>query len=424
MHDIPARPPRDQRLDIVRGWLQLSIFATHAGGTFIGGWCIHAAWGFSDSSELFVFLSGFTLGSVFAYNAARGGWRVGTIDLLRRTRRLYRMHLLVLLLFGVMVAVAGATILPGEVTRLRWDFLAADPVRAVPGLLSMLYQPEFMGILPVFVWCMLLLPGFVAAQRRWGGAALLLPVSCYAAVWAFGLAMPSLQPGGNIQFNPFAWQVLFLIGAWLGRRALLQGEALPFRAAWARAALWAAFAVLAAGLLMRLTWYGFTPWPAPLGELTWIEGKENLAPPRLLHAMALAFVVAALVPRDAPWMHRALPRAVARIGQYSLEVFCLGLFLSWAASAVFRLAPAHGVAFAVEDVALIGLGGVLLARFAALLDRRRTSRRGIETANGAQEKTRTSTTLRPQVPETCASTNSATWAGAPGNDRDSGRPAI
>jgi hypothetical protein len=29
---------------------------------------------------------------------------------------------------------------------------------------------------------------------------------------------------------------------------------------------------------------------------------------------------------------------------------------------------------------------------------------------GAQEKTRTSTALRPQVPETCASTSSATWA--------------
>src|SRR5262249_25540901 len=35
---------------------------------------------------------------------------------------------------------------------------------------------------------------------------------------------------------------------------------------------------------------------------------------------------------------------------------------------------------------------------------------GGETGTGAQEKTRTSTTFRPQVPETCASANSATWA--------------
>ncbi len=97
--------------------------------------------------------------------------------------------------------------------------------------------------------------------------------------------------------------------------------------------------------------------------------------PRLLHALALAFVVAALVPRDAPWMHRALPRAVARIGQYSLEVFCMGLFLSWAASVVFRLVPMHGLAFALEDSMLIGAGAATLARFAALLDRRRAARR-------------------------------------------------
>jgi hypothetical protein len=380
MHDIPARPPRDRRLDIVRGWLQLSIFATHAGGTFIGGWMIHAAWGFSDSSELFVFLSGFSLGSVFTRKAMRSGWRQGAVDLLVRTRRLYRMHLLVMVLFGAMVAAAGATILPGEEARFGWDFLRADPVRAVPGLLTMLYQPEFMGILPVFVWCMLLLPGFLLAQNRWGGAAMLLPVCGYAAVWAFGLAMPSLQPGGHIQFNPFAWQVLFLGGAWLGRRALLRGEALPLRAPLARAALWAAFAILAAGVVMRLTWYGFVPWPAPFGEEHWIEGKGDLALPRLLHALALAYVVAALVPRDARWMHRHLPRAVARIGQYSLEVFCLGLFLSWGASAVFRLVPAHGLAFAALDAALIGAGGGVLAGFAALLDRRRAGRRRVAAA--------------------------------------------
>ena len=69
------RPPRDTRLDLLRGWLQLQIFASHAQGSFIGAWMISAAWGLSDSSEQFVYLSGFVLGSVFTLKAHRGGWR-------------------------------------------------------------------------------------------------------------------------------------------------------------------------------------------------------------------------------------------------------------------------------------------------------------------------------------------------------------
>ena len=339
MQTVPARPPRDVRLDIVRGWLQLSIFASHAHGSFIGGWLIHAAWGLSDSSELFVFLSGFTLGSVFARRESGGGWRAGTVDLL------------------------------------GWNFLFAHSRRAVPAALVMLYQPADMGILPVFVWCMLLLPGFAVALRRWGGVAMALPVACYAAVWLFGLGLPSLDPDGEIAFNPFAWQILFLGGAWLGRRALLGGQALNLPLPALRVVLAAALAVLAAGLVMRLTWYGFAPWPAPFGELYWIEGKQDLAVPRLAHALALAFVVAALVPRDAAWMHRAVPRAVARIGQYSLEVFCLGLFLSWGATAVFRLLPAQGAGFVAQDVLLTGAGSAALAGFADWLEHRRRGRR-------------------------------------------------
>jgi len=51
-----ARPPRDLRLDVVRGWMQLSIFISHVAGTACI-WLIHASWGLSDSSEQFVFLS-------------------------------------------------------------------------------------------------------------------------------------------------------------------------------------------------------------------------------------------------------------------------------------------------------------------------------------------------------------------------------
>ena len=86
---IPARPARDTRVDIVRGWLQLTIFASHAAGTWIGYWLIHGAWGLSDSSEQFVFLSRLMLGSVFALKTARQGWVTASLDMLVRTWRLY-----------------------------------------------------------------------------------------------------------------------------------------------------------------------------------------------------------------------------------------------------------------------------------------------------------------------------------------------
>jgi hypothetical protein len=367
----PARPPRDQRLDVARGWLQLTIFASHAYGSFIGGWMIHSSWGLSDSSELFVFLSGFTLGSVFARKAARDGWRAGAADILGRTRRLYRIHLTVFFLFAAMLLLAGAIFLPGEARRLGFGFLLDHPIRALPGILTMLYQPEWMGILPVFVWSMLLLPGFAALEARWGIWGLLPSLALYVAVWAFGLAAPSLAPDTGIAFNPFAWQLMFLTGAWLGRRALLQGRALPFGAPWARWVTMAAILVLLAGLGLRLAWYGFIPVNAPVAESRWIVGKEDLAWPRMIHAWALAWLIAALVPRDAPWMHRWLPAAIAAIGRFSLEVFCLGLFLAWGASTVLQRAPDKPWL----DPLLIVAGGLILGWFAHWLQQRRNQTR-------------------------------------------------
>jgi hypothetical protein len=79
---IPARPARDTRLDIIRGLLQLTIFASHVMGSFI------------------------------TRKAARDGWAAGSADIYRRAWRLYRVHLLVFALYFALVLLAGATILP------------------------------------------------------------------------------------------------------------------------------------------------------------------------------------------------------------------------------------------------------------------------------------------------------------------------
>lgn len=357
---VPGKPARDQRLDVVKGVLQLSIFAKHVGFSFAGGWLIHSNWGFSDSSELFLLLSGFTLGSVFALKAARSGWAAAAWDMLGRAGRLYRTHLLVFALFGLMIAAACSwQIVPGETARLGWAEVLARPLELLPRVLLMLHQPAFMGILPSFVWGMLLLPGFALLWRWVGEWAILAPLAVYALVQATGWRV------AGVEFDPFAWQVLFLGGAWLGRRALMQGRALALPRLWDRALTGAAVLMLAGGLGVRLVLLAAGEVPP-----AWFGDKVGLPPVVLLHALALAWLVARFVPRDAGWMHGAVGAWLARIGRHSLEVFCLGLFLSWGATQLLALRPGSWAL----DLGLTVGGAVVLGGWARWQEWRRAPR--------------------------------------------------
>jgi hypothetical protein len=223
-----------------------------------------------------------------------------------------------------------------------------------------------MGILPLFVWCMLALPVFGAALVRLGDAALLLPIALYAAFRTWQLALPGLGPSTGIAFEPLAWQLPFMLGAWAGRRALLQGHVLPQRDGRVRATTVVAAGIVTAGLMLRLGWYRFVPWSPPVPEVEAWVGKEGLAPPRLLHALALAWLVAALVPRDSRWMHGLIGRALATIGRHSLYVFCWGLFLSWGASVLIGAYPDR----IWPDPLAILVGSLAMALFARSLDAR------------------------------------------------------
>lgn len=345
------RPPRDTRLDLLRGWLQLQIFASHAHGSLIGAWLISAAWGLSDSSEQFVYLSGFVLGSVFTLKAHRGGWRAGALDLAPRIRRLWTTHMVVVCAMAAMViGMELAVPLPGEADRLGWHWLLEAPWFALPAAGSLLWQPTEMGILPIFLWSMLLLPGFLWLADRIGPWALLPSVALYAAVQVWGWEIPGLG-GREVEFNPLAWQVLFLLGAWFGRRALFRGEAIGF-SRWGMAA---ALLVLAVGAGLRFA--------SHLGwlDIAWLDDKQHLAPARILHSLALAYAVVAIWPVREVALRGPLMRALAAAGRQSLYVFCVGLFVSYGIAVLFRL---QGWQWWLEGAVL--LGGLSLLLFASL----------------------------------------------------------
>ena len=359
-------PLRDTRLDILRGWLQLSIFASHAHGSVFGAYAIHAAWGLSDSSELFVLLSGFGLGSVFARKAMRAGRRAALRDLGERVLRLLGWHARVFLGLALTVVSAERLLdLPGEAAATGWAWLSSDPLRAAPAALIGLYQPEYTGILILFVWCMLLLPAFILMAQRHGAWALLPPALSYAAAQATGWSPPALG-GTGIAFNPLAWGPLFLLGAWFGRRTLMQGRAIGRHPA----LVVAAGGVLAFGLWVRVGEAGWLPGPGlPLSLLL---AKENLALPRLLHALSLAYLVAVLVPPSAAPPRGALGIGLAAAGRHSLNVFCAGLFLSYGVALALRLNPARGLEI---DLIAVPAGCALLLTMAIWIEARARSRR-------------------------------------------------
>ena len=221
-----------------------------------------------------------------------------------------------------------------------------------------------MDILPVFIWSMAALPAFAWLERRIGFWALAAPFGLYLAAWLFGLAPPSLGPDTVIGFNPLAWQMLFMLGVYLGRRMLLNGRAVPP----SRALTIAAVVVLVVGFVLRLDWFGALPFDLGIPESAWIIGKDELAPPRVVHALALTLIVARLIPREAPWMHTILGRWLAAAGRHSMQVFCLGLFLSWGVTAAFRLWPHQAM---LLDPPLILAGCAILLWFGTWRDRRR-----------------------------------------------------
>ena len=130
-------------------------------------------------------------------------------------------------------------------------------------------------------------------------------------------------------FNPFAWQLLFVFGAWCalgGAQRLARWLNSPVTFGLAVAYLLFAFGI-------AMTWYFprlgvFVP--KFVGEAIYPIDKTNLDVLRILHFLSLAVITVWFVPRDWPALKSPVFWPAIVCGQHSLETFCLGVFLAFA----------------------------------------------------------------------------------------------
>lgn len=341
---------RDLRLDLFRGLANWAIFLDHVPNNVVA-WVTTKNYGFSDAADLFVFISGYTVAFVYARAMAAKGFAVAATGILARAWQIYVAHIL---LFVIYVAAIGYVAQRYDHAHLLDEFnirrLIAEPIEFLKHGLLLEFKPFNLDVLPLYIVLMATFPPILWALVRWPGFVLAGSCALYVAARAFGWNLPS-YPDGTWYFNPFTWQLLFVIGAWvsLDRTGNVQ------RLVGSNVAAASAIAFLLFSLLITLAarFEYASELPAVLAEVFIPNDKTNLAPYRIVHFLALALVVAHLVPRGATFLKSPLLWPALICGKRSLEVFCAGIFLAFVAHFLLELVSN---AFAFQVV--VSLGGI------------------------------------------------------------------
>lgn len=320
---FPTTGGRDPRIDVLRGTALVMIFINHVPGN-VYEHLTSRNFGFSDAAEAFVLMSGIAAGLAYSAGFHRLPFMEAAQRVWQRALKLYFVHLLAIACAIALLAVGYFGFGTADLAK-RVNFLAFTtmPLETMAGTVALGHQLGYFNILPLYVVLLLAVPFFIAVGRRSLAAMLVLSMLAWIAAGSFRLNLPNFPNAGGWFFNPLAWQFLFVIGLAAGM-AMRRGERLVGYNAWL-------FAAAAAYLAFSLFWVQFRMGGLPGGRhVPFFIGsfdKSYLPLPRLLHILALAYVLA-----NMGWVVAACRSRLAApldmLGRNSLPVFATGSVLA------------------------------------------------------------------------------------------------
>ena len=358
----PPSPSRDLRLDFFRGLALWWIFLNHIPNNDFS-WLTSRNFGFSDATEIFVFISGYSAALAYRRPMLQQGFGFTTLHVWRRCWQLYVAHLILFLFYTAQIGyVAERFGNPMYMEEMNVTRLLDAPHLALLEALLLEFRPANMDVLPMYIVLLGVFPPLLWLLLRQPGWAFGLSAALFVLARLTGINLPAYPPGSGWFFNPFAWQFLFVLGAVFALRPeVLQGMARWKRPLDAAAVLY----LLLAGVVVA-SWQlpALERWmPEALAEWMYPIDKTSLDVLRLLHFLALAHLAMRLIPRDAAFLRSRWAWPALICGCKALEVFCLGIFLSFAAYLVLiEFGGSLGLQFAVSVAgigAMVGLAYVL-----------------------------------------------------------------
>lgn len=231
VRSVLPKSQRDVRLDLFRGLANWLIFLGHIPDTVLV-WFTTRNYGFSDGADLFVLISGYTATFVFGKMMMEHGFVIGATRLLRRVWQLYVAHLLLFLIYLTAVHyLAHRFDDPHLMDQFNVAPLMNFPVETLAQGLVLKFKPLNLDVLPLYIVLMAAFPIVLWFMMRWRNAVMIGSIGLYLAARHYSWNFAS-YPAGVWYFNPFAWQLVFVFGAWLAlggaaaSRAILQNRIL------------------------------------------------------------------------------------------------------------------------------------------------------------------------------------------------------
>ncbi len=339
---------RNLAIDLCRGFALLVIFVNHMPLNPLFFYT-PSRFGFSDAAEILVFCSGVACAYAYHRFFVRGGMRLGLLRILQRAMQLYVVHVGMFLLLATLAARVNP-LLPD------WDLLGDFSLNyffehtyaALEELMTLTYVPNFFDILPLYIVMLMYVPVIVWLQARAGWlAVVVLSASIYAGAWLFGweLTADRLQVR-HWYFNPFCWQLLFVIGYGAGAGWFPKPEM-------RKRAFNSGIVLLLLAIPLSwppLRWYSSYLQDARSLLEPWLD-KSHLGLLRIVYFLVLANVVRVILLRcQSVYSHRAFAVLIV-MGQQSLPVFFAGTLLSFAGGIVLYQHSQHPLAVVIVNVA-------------------------------------------------------------------------
>jgi hypothetical protein len=348
-----ARRPNE--IDFWRGFALITIFIDHIPGMYYAHFTYHNV-AISDAAELFVFLAGWSLRLVVNSQYQVMTFRRLLLHLGGRALVIY-MAQIIISTMALAITGAGAILLNAPLLLDTNNAAAAfeDPVPAHVGLVILTYQLGFFNILPLYVVLMFMAP-LVAIIDHYARAAVLpLSLALYAVTLILEINLPTWPVEGRWFFNPFAWQLMFVLGFVLAGPTPA-GEWVKAHRGLARLLV---LPLLIAGIWV--VWVDFWPDPLDLPEphLFFMFDKTFLTPGRVVSQLAIVVMFGGLF----AYVHRfvrPITRLFSMLGRNSLNVFCVGSLASLTAQ--FVRFPFDG---AIWMDSLVLLAGIIIMSLTA-----------------------------------------------------------